>query len=100
MAKIKLDVEDLAVDSFATTRERELIQGTVRGHFTFPGGCDDTLNGCPDTNHGCTDRTRYRCVEPTPSCEESITCPAYPCFNYKYFATEPQVCCGAQSGFC
>ncbi|HEU0012723.1 MAG TPA: hypothetical protein VFQ45_03530 [Longimicrobium sp.] len=37
MRKLKLDLDDLRVDSFSTAAEGEGAEGTVYGYVTFPG---------------------------------------------------------------
>ena len=58
MKKIKLDLDDLKVESFDTTPEdREREQGTVFGYFTCPTICscvDTCENTCDDTCMGPT----------------------------------------------
>ncbi len=52
MKKIRLDVEQLAVESFATARARGAENGTVRGHDGGSDGYDCTW-GC--TSHSGLD---------------------------------------------
>jgi hypothetical protein len=80
MNKLRLHVEDLSVESFATGEQRREGMGTVHAHNHTRGGhltCGGTCNGgvtcdCPIT----VDET---CLEPcgTTLCgpDTSVTCP-------------------------
>lgn len=46
MKKLALDLDDLAVESFATL-EREGTRGTVRAHCSEWGTCDSCAGSCP-----------------------------------------------------
>jgi hypothetical protein len=39
MRKLRLDPDDLRVDSFSPVREDGVRQGTVYGHYSYPQGC-------------------------------------------------------------
>lgn len=57
MQKLRLDPEQLKVETFATRRGGEPARGTVRGH-------DDTVYSCPDpTLYACnpTDKNYDTC---------------------------------------
>lgn len=46
MAKIRLDLEQLAVESFTTTQGERAERGTVRGHDSDPSGIGCGSFGC------------------------------------------------------
>lgn len=81
MPKLKLNLEDVTVESFETTSPDLQIQGTVRGlqstyQFTCdPGGCMNTY-GC-NTAY-CNQSAEIAC--PTATCHDGCTadCPGYP----------------------
>jgi hypothetical protein len=64
MKKIRLDVEQLRVDSFATERQAD-AKGTVHGHATPISVCATCYSMGP-TNCDCT----YTCTHGFP-----VTCP-------------------------
>ncbi|HEX6040692.1 hypothetical protein [Longimicrobium sp.] len=81
MAKLKLDLNDVSVESFPTTPPDPRSDGTVQGlqstlQFTcVPGGCLGTY-GC-DTAY-CYESQQIAC--PTATCQAGCTanCPTYP----------------------
>ncbi len=95
MAKLKLNLEDLKVESFATTRSPNASRGTVFGQtidqtggccITVDPSCDCSGTGCPTANGG--------------SCEET-QCNQPPCTDTCAFNT--QQCadtCNAGTGAC
>jgi hypothetical protein len=72
MKKIKLEVDNLSVESFATERE-PAPRGTVDGHFTA---------------------VRDGCQYPTPSCEPGQTYGEFTCFCL-YGRTDEHICCNS-----
>lgn len=88
MRKIRLDIDDLAVESFDTA-SRGKDAGTVRGHdddgsdvsncVTCVNGCPSEfsncatcLNGCPGDTFTCFASCIYSQVEPYGPCEPYI----------------------------
>ena len=60
MKKLKLDIDELKVESFATIKEKNKKQGTVYGNVTYtllpPSNCG-LENTCLTDACGCTDNT-------------------------------------------
>lgn len=81
--KLKLDVDALRVESFATANGAA-TRGTVVGH------------ACADGQPACT--AGSSCVFPTDSCGETETYGENTCFCY-YPRTDRRVCCG-ETGDC
>lgn len=121
MKKIRLDLDHLQVESFATT-EPEPARGTVAGHASFDltclQSCGATCNGsCYDTCHvpcatgvqcnnqsdygTCQCPTRDGCQRPSTSCEETQTVGEYTCYCL-YANTDARACCSGAgcSGMC
>jgi hypothetical protein len=78
MKKLKLNLDDVAVDSFETTSTDSPGRGTVRAHSHWTcqeTGCLNTY-GC-DTAY-CNQSDQIAC--PTATCHEGCTanCPGYP----------------------
>lgn len=80
--KLKLSLEDLAVDSFDTTRS-EKSRGTVFGEqqctcWTYCG--QNTCPGCPTCDASCNGTCGASC---NASCNGSCDCPTagYSCYN-------------------
>ncbi|HEU0301251.1 MAG TPA: hypothetical protein VFR37_17435 [Longimicrobium sp.] len=46
MKKIRLDLEHLSVDSFATAEAGDADRGTVHGHWSQMGTCDGRVATC------------------------------------------------------
>ncbi len=72
MKKIKLEIDDLAVESFSTERE-PAPRGTVEANFTS---------------------VRDRCQYPTPSCDANQTAGEFSCFCL-YGPTDEHICCAS-----
>jgi hypothetical protein len=94
MSKLRLKVDDLAVESFATGDAGEL-QGTVKGRMDYtpiqPGACPPYQNTDPAS---CNCPTEYRCAYPSTSCGETETYDAYTC-RCLYPPTDWHLCgCG------
>ena len=74
MRKLRLDVEQLTVETFEVTRAAERERGTVRGHLTNNViTCDNTdcnQNTCLDTCATCPNTCWYSCGDTCPG-----TCP-------------------------
>lgn len=63
MKKISLDLDRLAVESFATTDPEAPPRGTVQGHWSQPGTCDAVVGTCQyggTCGPGCA--TRVKCT--------------------------------------
>ncbi|MEM7354333.1 MAG: hypothetical protein AAF657_26240 [Acidobacteriota bacterium] len=113
MKKLKLDLDDLEVESFQTTPEAgDSEEGTVYGYLSFgPGNtCDDgctnntfcrvcTQLGCTAQTNcnqntcpaGCTDQTNCNqntCV----GCTAQTNCNQYTCAAGCQCITQPAVC--------
>jgi hypothetical protein len=70
-SKLKLELEDLAVDSFDTTTS-DKPRGTVYGEqCTCPTAC--TCPGCPTCDGTCPQTCAHTCDDP--SCGNTCTCP-------------------------
>lgn len=66
MRKIKLDLDRLHVDSFATSSDDDESRGTVHGHYSQVGTCDGRAATCQyggTCGNGCATR---KC--PSPYC--------------------------------
>ena len=86
MRKLKLEVEDLRVESFDTLADMEVPRGTVRGHGDSEGsGCDvsqclEDSCGCPLTGPTCAilscNGTCYNSCPNTCGCSyfQDVTC--------------------------
>ena len=74
MRKLRLDLDELTVESFETERTKE-ARGTVRGHWEYTYYCaSDVQQGCTggggascyatvcDSCHSCNQTDRYTCV--------------------------------------
>ena len=92
MNKIKLQLEDLVIDSFSTTPVRR-AKGTVYGEqctcetaCTCPGcaTCDDT---CADTCTTCGYTGDYSCES---ACD--LSCNQYTCQGFQTYAGPKPVC--------
>jgi len=70
MKKVRLEIADLSVDSFATHSEPG-VRGTVAGHFTA---------------------VRDGCKYPTPSCQPGQTVGEFTCYCL-YAQTDEHLCC-------
>ena len=67
MKKLKLNIDDLKVESFETTKNFKNVQGTVKGYRpTWEGTCDCTGGTC----YTVDDCTGVTC---NPTCDED-TC--------------------------
>ncbi|HEX6749770.1 MAG TPA: hypothetical protein VF092_20935 [Longimicrobium sp.] len=47
MRKLRLELDSVSVDSFATGRETHALRGTMHAHGASGLPCDATHNGCP-----------------------------------------------------
>ena len=65
MKKLRLSVEALAVDSFATAETGDRAQGTVHAHFATRGSPNTCNVGCCNT---CVDCPPAPTVEATCAC--------------------------------
>ena len=83
--KLRMKLEDLEVDTFATTRDDGGLAGTVRG-------MDGSLNPCVP---GYT-LAQYGCKYPTTSCGDTETYGENTCMCL-YPPTDPHLCCGVES---
>jgi hypothetical protein len=73
MKHTKLDLNDLAVDSFETLSDSPALRGTVRGHdpsLTCPGE-----DGCAVSAYGCGPNTHYF----QNTCGDQMTCHNHSC---------------------
>jgi hypothetical protein len=78
-AKLKLDLDALAVETFGMQEHAE-IRGTVGGHFTPTGGgpsCFQTCNSC-DSCDTCGDGNT--CVSCAATCAESCLVSCFSCW--------------------
>lgn len=95
MKKIALNLEDLAVDSFATGGTNDRL-GTVHAHGTEMTVCVGLCGGYDETEAGgCESPTRDGCVYPTAayhSCEPGQTYDEYTC-HCLYVDTDARMCC-------
>ena len=76
MKKLRLDVEDLRVDSFATDREDEdrgTVEGFVSRYFSCNGTCP-CYPEYPDTYDCTIDTAAYTCSPCDVSGNEAYTC--------------------------
>jgi hypothetical protein len=105
-AKLKLDLDDLAVDTFDTTRG-EKSRGTVFGEqctcWTYCG--QNTCPGCPTCDASCNG-TCYASCNGTCNCGTNNTC-GYSCYDTDCGCLPPtcqqtncgmEVCCGITGG--
>lgn len=53
MRKIRLEIDDLAVESFNTVHGEEKKPGTVRGHESEEWGCNSQYSNCATCQEGC-----------------------------------------------
>lgn len=81
----KLRLEDLAVDTFATTSGAAFGRGTVRAHAT-------EYTCAVSEIHTCACPTRQGCVYPSTSCGDTVTYGEATCFC-EYPNTDVRVCC-------
>lgn len=86
--KLRMKLEDLEVDTFATTRVGGGQAGTVRGM--------DGTQGQGTCVAACNPPTEVGCQYPTTSCGDTQTFGEYTCFCL-YPATDARVCCGGGS---
>jgi hypothetical protein len=77
MRKIRLDIEDLTVESFDTA-DQEKSAGTVHGHETEDWGCNSEFSNCATCVEGCP-RDTMTCFG---SCRNSQYYPGGPCEPY------------------
>jgi len=82
--KLRMKLEDLEVDTFATTRGDGGLAGTVRGM--------DATQGQATCVAACNPPTEVGCKYPTTSCGDTQTFGEYTCFCL-YPATDVRVCC-------
>jgi hypothetical protein len=79
MQKIRLEIDDLAVESFNTVGGEPKNGGTVRGHGTELGAEGDTDTNCFTEFDGCNSEysdcatCMYGCAQPTDTCFASCT---------------------------
>jgi hypothetical protein len=71
MKKLKLDIDAVRVESFATA-ERDEQRGTVQGHISIEASCYDT-DCCSDVTDCC--QSAYCSGHWTCGCPTGITCP-------------------------
>ncbi len=90
MNKLKLNLDELAVESFDTTRS-EKAKGTVFGEqCTCYTQC--TCPGCPTCyatcNYTCDDATCPNCPTCYASCNGTCNCPTGDCESVNYCGTQ------------
>lgn len=68
MRKLRLDLDELAVESFSTLAQGKASRGTVRGRADTE---EYTCGGCTITENGCQDYTVFCSYGDTGGC----TCP-------------------------
>jgi hypothetical protein len=73
MGKLKLDLENVRVESFETS-EQETPQGTVQGHISVGVSCYAT-DCCSDLTDCCPADTSHCSQQFTACCNTGITCP-------------------------
>ncbi|HEX2202288.1 MAG TPA: hypothetical protein VHG91_03265 [Longimicrobium sp.] len=74
MRKIRLDIEDLAVESFDTAGQGENA-GSVRGHDSYASeysNCATCPEGCPRDTFTCFASCRYSGQDPWGPCQGYI----------------------------
>lgn len=99
MKKLKLTLEDLQVESFETSSERQDAEGTVNGNgVTVEGTCDVTCDDralCDNNTGGCEPNTSGDAIQ-CGCWTESWACKTWqPCTEYGFCATDRPQACGA-----
>jgi hypothetical protein len=99
MRKLKLEMDDLAVESF-TVDESQRVRGTVAG-MTGATACDTGGCGgyCQSSPLSCGCNTNAGCIFPTDSCGPTETFDQFTC-HCQYPNTDYHVCCGGPSADC
>jgi hypothetical protein len=92
MNKLKLNLDELAVESFDTTRS-EKTRGTVVGEQCTCYTYCDTCPGCPTCDNTCA----YTCDDATcpacPTCNASCNGTCDYCESYDYCGTQYDATC-------
>lgn len=114
MNKLKLQLDDLQVESFQTERGKEALRGTVKGNApptsfctdyidcTWDFGCETQLNSCGGTCQTCAggscENTCYgSCYG---SCGATCATCGASCFSCEYTCYESGCACSIQWSAC
>jgi hypothetical protein len=97
MKKIRLDLEALTVETFATTKDDEAARGTVRGHLSaYYEFChvDDTWQQSCTCEATCNAATCYNCGGASAGCNtQRCPPPSFGCTEFEYAPTyDPAGC--------
>ncbi len=74
MPKLRLDLDDLQVETFAVTRHAARDTGTVRGHAKATYACTEGWDGCPVDTIGA-----YTCNPTDDPTDGGMTCDNFSC---------------------